>query len=441
MFKLKNNLFKLISIIVIIGVVCFLFVGCDNASKELDKQTLSQQTEQNDDQALPAEGMKQTNTVVSVEVEEVQSGSLANYVTVTGEARPYREVGVVPRLQEGVEKINVQVGDSVKKGDILLELKKEDELIAVEKAEAALKIAQANLQNTLNGSREEELHQLRAKLDAAKSDLELTQTNYDRYKELYDKEYISKQFFEEASNELTAAKSSYESARQSLKLAEAGSTSEEIKSLEGQVEQAQASLKADKLDLARATISAPISGIISDLDIEVGEISASSAVITIADLSRVKIETYISEAAVNKIKVGEDVDVDFEALEDKFTGEITSISPVADSTKKRFPVEIVVNNPNTIIKAGMYATIKLKTDRVYDQIIIPQNAVMEENGAEYVFIVKDNQAKRVEVTTGLSSEDGVAILNGLQAGEQLVITGQEYLKDGLEVKVVNRGDK
>jgi len=417
-------------------ILIFLFVGCSKA----DKKTVASQLLAETNEAM-TDTTTSIESSINVEVQKVKKDKLTTYVQVVGEARPYREVELVPDLQGRVEELYVALGGQVSKGNILLELNCEDEKIAVKQAEASLVGAEANLQDALNGSSKEEITKLKANLEKTKSDMKIAQSDYNRYKKLYNEEYISKQSFEKYEQQLISARSSYQSAKQSLISAEAGPTTEEIKSLKAQVANAEASLEKAKLNLSRTEVKAPISGIISSLNIDLGEQATNSPILTISQLKKTRIKSYVSHSNVNKIRIGDQVQIYFPALKQSFLGAIEGVSPVADEDKKSFPVEIVVDNPDYIIKAGMYAEVKLNTSQSSEQLIIAQSALVEENGDKFVYIVKNNKAHKVKVETGISSEGKVAILAGLNEGEQVVVTSAEYLKNGANINLIGQGDK
>lgn len=382
-----------------------------------------------------------SNTVTSVEVEKITKGDLAVYLTLIGETFPNQESEIMPRLEEEVKVIKIDVGDLVAKGDLLIELDSREENIDLKQAKASLASAQADLQDELNGPRDEEVKQLEADLKSAKSDLKLAKEDYQRNKELYEKEFISKQTFESFLNEYISAQSSYESAEQKLKLTKAGSTEERIVSLRAAVNTAEADVEAAELELSRSKITAPISGIVSDLNIDVGETTTSSTVATISQINRIRVKVYLSQSNVNLARVGEQVDLYFSALDKRFIGTIKNISPVADSDKKSFPVEITVDNPGGLIKAGMYAEVKLKTDQVEDKFIVPESAILKSDDNNYFFIVEADQVKKITADIILESNSKVAVKNDLEVGTEVVVNGEEYLTNGSWVNVINRGDQ
>jgi multidrug efflux pump subunit AcrA (membrane-fusion protein) len=421
---------RVISIMILIGILGILSIGCSNPQ---------QATVSAESTPINKQGSEK---VLSVRVSQAQKGSLANYITLAGEVKADRSVNILPKTSEEVKKVYVEVGDRVKQGDKLVALDNSSALIQVEQAKASLQIAQANLEETLNGAKEEEILQLEAELASAKAAYQQAQKNYQRQKDLFEQRVVSSQTLEEAENDYITAKSQYQSAKYSLKLTKDGATQEEIKALKGAVTQGEASLKAAKLDLSNTLITAPIDGIVSSVDIEKGEVVfTNSEIMTISNIDTVKLITYISQSNINKIKIGEEVQVDFKVLQKSFIGEIKNISPVADSTKKSYPVEISINNQNNIIKAGMYAKVTLQTDQVKEAIIIPQNAVLtEDNGNKYVYIVENDIAIKSNVKIALSTKSEVAILEGLKIGNQVVITGVDNLTEGSKVKIVTRGD-
>ncbi|WP_018247507.1 efflux RND transporter periplasmic adaptor subunit [Orenia marismortui] len=418
--KILSN--KKLVVVLLIAILSFSIIGCGKKNEE----TIANQ--------------KEEKPKIPVESITAKADQLSDYVTVVGSTEASKSVQLTPQVQEEVEKVYVKVGDKVNKGDRLLVLDKDTLKIQVEQAEAGLKAAQANLDKALRGAREEEIAQLKARLEQAKASYEETEKAYNRQETLYKQHVISEQQFESMKSKYIAAKSGYETAKQSLKLAQNGATEEEIKALEAQVSQAKASYQAANIRLSKAEIKAPISGIISAVNIEEGEMAGGQPVIAIANIDQVKIVAYVSERNINKVNLGDKVEVDFNALERLVTGRVDSISPVMDQQKKAFPVEIIIDNQDNLIKGGMYAEINLVSERINNKVVIPQESIFEEADIEYVYIIKDGAAERRKVETGLSAAGKVVILSGIKEGEEVVVTGQEDLGAGAKVQVVNRGD-
>lgn len=434
---LKNKWIIIIITLLVLAGLSFFFFN----KKELNEGSVPSGEQFQMTQGEEPTEVSENKNAVNVETETAEKGSLNKYLVVTGETKAYQKSDVVPRIQEEVEKINVKIGDKVKKNEVLIELNTIEKEIAVKQAEAALESANANLDDVLAGSREEEIKQLKASLKKAESALEVAKNNYQRQKELYEKDFISRQSLESAKNDLVSAESDYQSALESLNLAEEGATKAEIESARAEVENAEASLESAKLELARTKIKAPISGIISAIDIDNGEITASSSVITLAQLDKLKIKIYLSQSNINKVSSGEKVKLYIAAVNKEITGQIESISPVADEDKKSFPVEIVVDNSDSLIKAGMYAEVSLVVEEANDQIVISRSALVEESGNNYIYIIEDKKAKKIEVEINVKNDDKIAIGNAIEPGIEVVVTGNDNLSNGDSVNVLNRGEK
>ncbi|TDO71321.1 RND family efflux transporter MFP subunit [Halanaerobium saccharolyticum] len=378
---------------------------------------------------------------VAVETVEVVKDDFYIYSTVSAQSEAYEEVALTPRVQEVVTEVLVNVGDRVEKGDLLIKMDARSNQISVIKAEASLKSAEASLQQAVNRPREEEIAKLEAQLAQAESELKLRKENYERQKQLFEEGYLSQEEIDQANNQLVAAQSSYQSALKNLEMTKAGATREEIAQLESQVTQAEAQLEEAKLQKSYTEINSPIKGIVAEINAQRGQMLGNSTAAVISNIDQIKLMAYVSEKNVNSIIPGDQVKVDFTALAKEFTGEIKNISPRAASDRRSFPVQIVVANPDNIIKAGMTAQVSLAIDRAENSIIIPQNALLEDSEGYYAFVAQNGQAKRRNLEISLENEDNVAVSSGLKAGEEVVTLGKESVSDGSKIKVVRRVDE
>jgi multidrug efflux pump subunit AcrA (membrane-fusion protein) len=381
-----------------------------------------------------------SETLVAVETIKSRTGDFTDRITVNAQAEAANEVEVMPRIQEVVNLVNVKIGDRVETGDILIEMDNRNNEFDILNANASLKKAEADLQSALNGAKTEEIEQKEAQLAQAESELKLREENYRRKEQLFNEEYISKQELDQAANEFTAARSNYLTALKSLELIKMGASEEEIAALESQVAQAEVNLARARLNSSYSKVSAPISGIVADLNAELGQLLSNQRIAVITNIDQIELLAFINELNVNKLITGEEVRVSFRSLKREFMGVIASISPRTADNRQSFPVRIIVENPDNIIKSGMTAQVELITARAEDVILLNQNAVLEDNGIKYVFILKDGKVKKQEIEISDENEDIAVIKSGLEAEQEVVTTGKENLKDGMAVNVVNRGD-
>lgn len=414
---------RIIMVLLILGVTVTALTGCgSNQAKEASTPEKPQEV-----------------TGIPVEAITAKTGEITNYITVTGTAKAVKSADLTPQLQKKVIEVLVDEGDRVEAGDKLIQLDQADIKAQVAEAQTGLKAAQAALEELLAGSRQEEIDKLTAQVEQAKASYEQKERDYKRYQRLFDKEAVSKQQLESVRTEYISAKNNYKALQESLKMSQAGPTQEAINTQKSNVAQAEAKLDTAKLNLAKTEITAPFAGVIAEVNIEVGEMAGTQPVISIINLSSIKIKTYVSEKNINNLELNQPVEVDFNALDHKLEGKIANISPALNQEKLGFPVEINVDNSSNLIKAGMYAEVKIETDYSVGKVVIPKQALIQEDGNSYIYIVENNKAVKKKVSTGLTTTEDVEVLSGIEAGDRVITVGSEQLTAGYEVRIVGGG--
>ena len=207
-------------------------------------------------------------------------------------------------------------------------------------------------------------------------------------------------------------------------------------------DQAKAALALAQSQLDNTIVTAPITGIVASLPIEVGQMANPNApVATIVNMDQVKISLNATEKDINFLERGQQVKVKVASLGDKeFSGELSAIAPAADARTQGFPVEVTVSNEDHLIKPGMFSEVELPTETATAVLLIDREAVVAAGSRQTVFVVKDDIAHQKDVALGLSNEQVVQVLSGLNEGELLVVKGQQYLRDGMAVLVVAGGE-
>jgi RND family efflux transporter MFP subunit len=236
-----------------------------------------------------------------------------------------------------------------------------------------------------------------------------------------------------------AAQSAYEAAKKQLESAEANLDSVK-KRAELQIAAAQGQLESVQAQLDNTAIVAPISGVVSQKYIEVGEMAmAGSPVAEIVNTNGIEIELSLTEFDIGKIFVGQKAEVSLAAYPDKkFIGKVYYVSSVADPVSKKFPIKIQLENTDGKIKAGMVANVKIITDQQKDVLVIPKSAVFKEGDIEKVYVVENSRVKIKTIKTESITEDKLKVVEGLSAGEEIIVNGNYDLKDGDLVTVENQ---
>ncbi len=198
---------------------------------------------------------------------------------------------------------------------------------------------------------------------------------------------------------------------------------------------AQIQLTQSKKQLSDATVTAPISGIISEKTAEKGSFTnIGNPIAKIVDISRLKIRMNVSESNIYKLFNGDRAEVVCDAFPDKtFTGKVSYIASKGDDSHN-YPVEVIINN-NGKLKAGTFANVTINLPGKGSALSIPREALLGSSKNAKVYIVKDGKAQTRAITVVGGNEKVLFVANGLAKGEQVVTAGQINLIDGISVSI------
>lgn len=186
-------------------------------------------------------------------------------------------------------------------------------------------------------------------------------------------------------------------------------------------------------------VLAPQSGTLVTMNATEGSyISNSMPLIVIDGAEQMKVTASVSETLVPKISAGDSADVTVSAAGQKFTAVVRSVERAANMQTKLYNVVLTVPADVTGLLSGMFADVTFHTDVAEQTIVVPTEAIRTSNGVQYVYVVEEDTAKYIEVTTGLVGSGVTEVTTGLTEGQQLVVVGQAYLADGDSVRVVGQ---
>ncbi|SFH05418.1 efflux RND transporter periplasmic adaptor subunit [Pontibacter chinhatensis] len=200
----------------------------------------------------------------------------------------------------------------------------------------------------------------------------------------------------------------------------------------------QAQLVAARQRLAKTRITAPITGEINEIYVEVGSyLNAGTKLYDIVNVDKLKLQVKVNESEVLLIGKGDKVTVKANAGSgQEYEGVVTAIAAQADPTLK-FDVEVEVKNAaNNNLRAGMYGTAFFEVAEQRDAMLLPRETIVGSIQNPSVYVVKDGKATMRKVKVGVVTQDQVEILDGVQPGEQIVRSGQINLREGINVSVL-----
>jgi len=372
-------------------------------------------------------------SVTPVQVETVNTGSVSSESGINAKLAPSEEVQITPKMGGKITSLPVKLGQHVEKGQLLFKLDEADAQNALKQAEAAYRVAQANMAQT-GSSSDQGLVQAKNGLKQAEQALADAKINQQRMQQLFSQGAISAQQMEQANSQLTNAQTSYENAQQSLQAAQQKTG---LQVSQASVNQSAVSLENAREQLANATVTAPISGFVSSVNGAVGQMSGQQPVVVIVNTNPLLVKANLSEADITKVKVGTIVKVNVQSTDKTIEAKVTAVSPVMDSQLKAYPIEITIPNPSNELKSDMVVNVTFpsSTTEGANALVISRKAVFDRDGKQYVFKLEGETAKLTEVTTGKSSSDVIEITNGLAAGDQIVVKGQTLLQDGSKISI------
>lgn len=419
-----------------------------------------------------------SSTGEKVAVEKVTKRTIVETVTASGNIYPEVEVKISPDISGEITELNVQEGDSVRKGQILARIFADIYALQRDQAASQVNQSQASVANS------------EAALEALNANLTQAKQAYDRNKSLFDQKVISKAELEQFETTLRSSQANYNAAQQN------------IRSLKANVQGTQTGLTRANKDLSRTTLVAPMDGVISSLKIKRGERVAGNSfnvgteMMTVADMSVLEVRVDVGENDIVKVNIGDSADVEVDAYNNrKFKGVVTQIASSTktsaasavsnDVTNYEVRIRLDKDSYQDLIdpskpkkfpfRPGMNANADIKTKRMDNVLAVPITAVnarvkgsdqniadkkkeaeknKQEEGTddqqvvsisdeleEVVFVLqKDGTVKKLVVKSGIQDINYIEIRSGLSGGEE-VVTGpynaiSKTLKDGAKVTVV-----
>ena len=215
-----------------------------------------------------------------------------------------------------------------------------------------------------------------------------------------------------------------------------------LSQLEAGIQSAQSSL--DQLDTALENVDAsgnviaPISGTLATMNAQAGSfISNSLPLAVIEGGEAMKVTVSVSEVLVPQLAIGDEAEVTVDAADQTFTAAVRSVERAANAQTSLYTVTLTVPADVSGLLSGMFADVTFRTNVSENTLVIPSDAILTSEDTQYVFVVEDDAARYVEVTTGLTGNGVTEVLSGLTEGQQLVVVGQQYLADGDPVRIVD----
>lgn len=327
-------------------------------------------------------------------------------LTYTADISPNQVVNLFSRVDGYIAKLHVDKGDFVKANQLLVEIDHTDYQHAVNQAKANLAAAKAKV----------------TQQNAAVRNAKLT---LDRMQALIKDQFVSQQDLDNAQVNFEAATAALES-------------------LQAQVKQMDVALAQAETNLAYSYIRAPFAGYIAERNLDTGAYVTSATaststmsrgMLSLQDIDTVRILIEVVEKDIPLVKIGQKAELRAEAYPDRvFEGTVTRIVQALNRATRTMTVEIDLPNKDRQLKGGMFARVEVMVGTHPQAVQIPIDAVSRLEDAQYVYVVRDGKAQRVNVEIGARNDNRVEISKGLTGNEQVIVSGKDLVHDGTPVQ-------
>jgi HlyD family secretion protein len=406
-------------------------------------------------------GSKKKPEVQEPLFEAARKGDLSITVEATGSTEPVSDIEVKSEATGRIIEFFVKEGDLVKQGDIICKLDQSNQVLTVQQQELLTKQRQLALQEAKNTGTTTQRTSLEVALENAKTSqadaqdrLEKARAAYDRIAGLHAKGFATDQELDNASQSVNSAQAVLDTAQAQVKQAETNLAAFKDESNKMTIEQARLAFESAKVSLAQAkkelgdsVIISPITGIILEKPLDVGDsvvsinsaFSGGSTIVKVADLSRIQVRTKVDEMDIGKITNGQTASVNVDTYpNESFAGTVTNVYPQGEQTGTgliSFIVIVEVDNSANKLLGNMTASVKIETNIVKEALLIPLAATRagEKPDTTIVNVLKAGedpvdpkaQTEEREVKLGDTDYTDVVVLEGLKDGEQVKVRGFE----------------
>lgn len=351
-------------------------------------------------------------TAMTVDTARAARHEVVDAITVVGNLIAEATVDVVPRVAGRIDNVAVKLGDRVTRGQLIAKIEDRELREQIRQAEAQLEVNKSTV-------------------IARQNDLKVQENVLERTKRLGEAGITPKQQVEDAESRFNSASSQVDVAK-------------------AQQLSTQARIDELKITLSNTTVLSPLDGFISKRNLDSGGFAnANTAIVTVVDISTVRLVASLVEKGFNKITAGVSADVEVDTFPgEQFKGQVSRVAPVFDPATRTAAMEIEVPNPGFRLKPGSYARVRLTVERRAEALTVPRNAVVDTEGKRGVYLVEAQTARFREVQTGLIDSERIEITSGLNDGDRVVTVGALALRDGDRIVLAEtagkgdgRGDK
>lgn len=359
---------------------------------------------------------KSDEGAIPVQVEQVRQGSISSFLTSTSNLRALREVDLVSQAEGIVRSVAVEEGDYVREGQLLCVLDDRELVIRLRLTEE--KLAQTRIQLEKAGIRGQ-----KAQVQIKNTALEL-----DRKERAYADDLVSEE--EVATLRYRIAELEHDER----------AAASEVREFTHRVSELETEIEQVNLEISHSELRAPFSGHITRRTVELGQtVRGSDPLFRLGTFSPLYADVHVAEREVRLVRPGQAALVGFDAVgTEPIQGRVIRISPVVDESTGTVKVTVELVSSNALFRPGAFVRVDIRTDTHENATIVPRQALREQDGESFVFLVRDGVAYRRPVQLGYQRDQAVEVLEGVAPGDTLVVAGHGQLNEGSKVRVTGQ---
>jgi multidrug efflux pump subunit AcrA (membrane-fusion protein) len=372
----------------------------------------------------------------------VRRAPIQHIVTVEAVLYPLQQASIVPKISAPVQRFLAQRGDHVQKGQLLAVLEDRDLAAAAQESKDLYLQAEANYENTKSATVPGDITKAQADVQSTREALDAARKVYESRVKLFHEGALAQKLVDDARVAMVQAQSQYDTAQQTFNSLQSVGRQQQLRSAEEQMRAAQAHYESAQAQVSYAEVRSPISGIISDRPINVGEMaSAGSALFSIVNNSTIVARASVPVHEAAALHVGQSATV--AGAGGNLAGKVTVVSPAVDPNTTTVQVWVEARNAGQLLKPGETAKISIDAGEIPDAIIVPPAAILpsDEGGEKVMLAGTDGIAHDAKVQTGLRTADAVQILSGVKAGDRVITEGGLGLDDKAKIKIVTGSEE
>ena len=396
------------------------------------------------DAGAPGDASRQT--AVSVVAVPARLSNISARFELTGSVVPRQQANLSSVISGRVQSVNVQIGDRVAAGELLVQIDASTLYAQLQQDGAALTAAQARLAQ-VRASDIGAAATAKANLAAAQTANENAQANLRRNRQLLAQGYVSQSAVDQAQSQAAAAEAQLraaEIAAQNASLSAAGSTAAqaEIQSTQAAVAQAQAARSIVQSQIAQTSITAPFDGIVTQRNVDPGTLAVpGTPLVQVSQLDPAYVNVAIPGDDLAYVRAGSAATVSIESLPGRrWVGRIENVNVAPGQGTLSYLARIAIANHDLALKAGMVASAGLTQATHRNALVVPRGAVAQTDAGDVVYVVSKGKAKLIAVKRVLESDTEVEVRGGgLRPGVLVIVQRPDSLQDGTPVKLSGKG--